>query len=75
MEIIEITHKTGLKQEAINLLNEDPLNNYIVFQNLNNPSYSIIEIDRKHGYEKQIDYNYLKTLSDIEILKQFFSHV
>ena len=70
--IQEITHPSGLKQEAIILFPDEEFCDYIVFQDINNTDYSIIEIDRQSGFSKKIDFEYLKTLSDNEIFKFFF---
>jgi hypothetical protein len=72
MKIIEIIHPSGLKQEAIKLFENEEFSNYVVFKNVDKPSHTIIEIDRRGGHEKEIEYDFLKTLTDEEIFKIFF---
>lgn len=72
MKIDSIIHSSGLKQEVIILFPDEEFCNYIVYKNIDKPDFSIIEIDRKGGFEKKIDYDFLKTLSDDEIFNLFF---
>ena len=67
-----ITHLSGLKQEAIILFPDEEFCNYVVFQDIDNENYSIIEIDRRGGFSKKIEFEYLKTLTDNEIFEIFF---
>lgn len=72
MKIVEITHPSGLKQEAIRLFENEEFSNYLVFKNVDKPTHSIIEVDRTCGHEKEINYDFLKTLTDDEIFKIFY---
>jgi hypothetical protein len=70
--IQNITHLSGLEQEAIILFPDEEFCDYVVFQDVDNPYYSIIEIDKRGGFSKKISFEYLKTLSDDEIFEIFF---
>jgi len=72
MKIQQITHPSGLKQEAIILFPNDEYSNYIVFEDIDNPGYSIIEIDRRSGFSIKKEYCELKKMSDKEIFNCFF---
>lgn len=72
MKIDIIKHPSGFEQEGIILFPDEEFCNYIVFENNQKPGFSIIEIDRSGGFEKEIDYEFLKTLTDNEIFKIFF---
>lgn len=74
MKIIKINHRSGLNLEAIDLFENDPFNNCIIFKNIDKPTHSIMEIDNRKGCEKEVDYDYLKTLTDDEIFNIFFTH-
>lgn len=72
MKIEKIKHPSGFEQEVIILFPDEDFCDYIVFKNDTKPGYSIIEIDRCGGFEKEIDYDFLKTLTDDKIFKIFF---
>jgi len=73
MKIETITHPSGLKQEAIILYPDDKYANYVVFKNINNPKNCIIEIDRSSGFEREVNYDSLKSMTDKEIFNIFFN--
>lgn len=72
MIITSITFRTDYKTEAIKLFENDENESYYVYRSSDKIGWCEILIDFSKGKRVEVDYEYLKTLTDNEILYVFY---